>query len=118
MKQKSQSTTERCQLLVVQYPDYYEEYFSENNIAIRIERVPASHGLDGEKLAEDYLEKVLPPRWRKLYFPGNLKKATNVRPLLPSTIAESRFAQGMIDCLNQLAEKNRSEQKGQMVWIV
>lgn len=101
-----QSTTNRQrreQALIVLHPDHLE-FFAGKNVSVKIVRAPASFSLEMECRVEDVVELLLPPYWRRLYFPGYCRATETLRPLLPSTLARSVATGDLIRLLNGLKE--------------
>lgn len=93
----------REQVLVVLHPDHCEA-FAEKNVSVKIIRAPASFSPEKECLVEDIVEMLLPPFWRRLYFPGFCRASETLQPLLPSTLRRSIATQDLLKLLNQPGE--------------
>lgn len=90
---------QRQPLLAVSHPDGFIELYGEH-ITAKIIRVPVAESLEGERLAEDFIELGLPHYWRQLYFPGKRIATGTTLPLLPTTIERS------LETKRSLAELN------------
>lgn len=97
----------RERVLIVSHPDGHLEVFAEKNVIVRIERVPVAHSRDAERIAEDFLERSLPPVWRDMYFPGNRRATGTATPLFPSKIRDANQIERLLDSLNGLLEQEQ-----------
>lgn len=108
-------THRREKVLVVAHSDNFIEVFGPKNVTVLIARCPTTGGLDGEELAEDYLESSLPPRWQELYFPGYLRASLANRPLVPSVMDESQWTRDFLTGINNMSSQ-QAPSREVMVW--
>ena len=57
----------RTRALIVSHPDQHLEVFSAAAVDIHLARVCAARTSEGERMADEILELMLPERYRELY---------------------------------------------------
>lgn len=100
----------RERVLVVPHADGHLEVFGSENVIVRIERLPVTNSRDAEAIAEDFLERSLPPIWRELYFPGMRRATGTAQLLLPSTIRRATDIEQSLQSLNSVLESLKQEE--------
>src|SRR5262245_51677303 len=95
----------RAAVLVVAHPDGHLEAFAEAHVSVLIARVPIAPTREAEALADDVFWLSLPLSFRALYRADRLRAVGTTRPLLPSTMTQSRATEKLIVQLNAVAEK-------------
>lgn len=75
------------------------EVFGER-LNARIVRVPVADTIKGERVADDCLEQLLPPRWRKLWRRDLLRNVGTTRPLRPEMVLRALTVHDCLAALN------------------
>lgn len=88
-----------AEVLVVLHSSGWVEVFGSDDVRAKIVVMPHMETPTGEIAAEQYLERTLPIKYRKIYFPGNRIAADMVRKVLPSDVLDALFE---IDTLKML----------------
>ena len=81
------NSNRKSPILIVAHADRYLEAFSRDRTPIRIVQMPDVKGVEGELVAEKYLEQSLPKQFRDIYFPGYRRATHLIQPTKPSDIA-------------------------------
>lgn len=90
----------RQAVLVAVHGDGYLEVFANQNIDVRIVRMPVAHTLRGEQIAEDCFELMLPRRWRDIWRRDHLRSNGSTAPLTAEAALKALAAR---DCIAGLA---------------
>lgn len=92
-------------VLVVLSSDGCVEYYGEEGVSVKVVVKPHAETVDGEILAERYLETKLPWSWRELYVPGNLKARDVARRVEPMDLLHAKMDLELIGTLEQVGGK-------------
>jgi len=106
---------QRETVLILSYPDGYQEVFAERHVDVHLVRVPVTNSPEGEQIADDVIEMMLPWRYRSLYRADRLRATGTTRPLLPSVMARAMANTEAISTLNELASQSAGEE---VVWTI
>jgi hypothetical protein len=94
--QHSIANPTRLPLLIVSHADGFAQIFGDRKLVdIRVVNCPSMQMQAGEILAEDYITAVIGPRYRDIYYPGNLVTTFQTRDInaadIASTVTELDF---------------------------
>ena len=71
---------------------------------------------EGEQLADEYMEQCLPPRYREVYWPMNLRATEMVRTVTPDDIAQREWNLEMLHVLSEIGREFSQEDK--VIWTL
>ena len=98
--------TPRTAVIVVLHADGFVEVFSDKQVIdARIICVPAMSTPTGEVVAEEYVESILPQRYRDFYYPGNRIAAENWKRITPTIIAKRNDELSLLRALDSIKEE-------------
>jgi len=114
------SRRQREPVLVVLNADGYVEVYAERHIDVHIATRPDTTSPEGEQLADEYMELCLPPRYREVYWPRNLRASEMVRTVTPEDIAYREWQLEMLQAISNAGRILRSDdgKEGQQIWIL
>ncbi len=96
----------RQAVLVLVEPDGYFTAYAEPNIDVMICRVPMAHTREGERLADECVELMLPQRYLDLYRADYQRANGFARPLSADAARAALATQEALQELNKLQERN------------
>jgi hypothetical protein len=91
---------------------------ADSGVDVRIERVPflSRCGVEGERLALEYLDVTLPDRWRDLLL-GTAPRATEItRPLRVGEIELREYDLALVDALGALGRAGEEKKERKKIW--
>ena len=103
MVQDDINRPKRQAVVVVAHVDGFVEIFANQNIDVRIVRIPVAHTRAGEILAEQCAELMLPRRYRDLWRRDHLRAVGTAKPLTAQAALDSLAAKDCVAALNQTA---------------
>lgn len=89
----------RQAVLVAVHPDGDLEAFANKSVDVRFVRMPVAHSLEGERIAEDCFELMLPRRYRDLWRRDLLRANGTTHPLTAQSALDALAAK---DCIAAL----------------
>ena len=98
------SRPKRQAVVVAAHPDGFVEIFANQNIDVRIVRIPVAHTRAGEILAEQCAELMLPRRYRDLWRRDHLRAVGTIPPLTAQAALASLVAKDCVAALSQFSE--------------
>lgn len=106
-------------VLVVAHADGYIEVFADKGIRCRFVNICQMPTVEGEILAERYLEESLPKPFKDIYFPGNRIVTGNVLQLTPELLAKREFEVDVVRACNavQLINSDTTTSQEVAVWL-
>lgn len=102
-------TPPKQKVLIFAYSDGYLEIFGESNLDVHVVMVPHSSTLNGQRLAEDVVELLLPPRYHDLYWPNKLRKSEVLRKVLPSDLVREYQDREILKTINRLSARKNAD---------
>jgi hypothetical protein len=103
------SIPERHPVLITIHADGFVEVFGDRNkVTAHTVVVPKMQSSAGESLAEEYIEAVLPRRYRDIYFPGNLLGRDMVTTITPGMISNRRWDLAVARGLDEIRHNMRA----------
>jgi hypothetical protein len=92
---------ERHKVLALSHGDGHLEFFCGDAVEVRVVRVPTSRTAEGERLADDIVERMLPPLWRPLLC-GTPRYTASTLPLSPTALRRAVDTADALRVLNSL----------------
>lgn len=109
------NSTKREPVLLLVHADHWVEVFAEKHIDVWIEMIPQMKTQADELLAQEYVEGLLPKRYRDVYWPGNLRVAELIRAIRPIDIEVREYDLAMLRAIHQLGDK---QQEARRTWTL
>jgi len=99
---------QREPVLILLHSDGYVEVYGQNHVDVVTRIVPKMETPKGEILAEEWVEKSLPLRYRKLYGANCLRTTAMLREIAPSDIAQVKAIREFFRALESINAMVRS----------
>jgi len=99
---------QREPVLILLHSDGYVEVYGPNHVDVVTRIVPKMETPKGEILAEEWVEKSLPIRYRKLYGANCLRATAMLREVAPSDIAQVKAIRELFRALESINAMVRS----------
>jgi len=93
---------QRSQVLILLHADGYVEVYGPKNLDVVTRIVPKMVTPAGEILAEEWIERSLPLRYRKLYGADCIRTTARIREIKPSDIAEVKAVREFFRALESI----------------
>ncbi|QEG34441.1 hypothetical protein [Bythopirellula goksoeyrii] len=98
---RTKEKPQRAAVLILSHSDGHLEVFAERHIDVHLQRVPMADTIPGERLAEEVVEKLLPPRYRQLFWADKLRAVGSTGPLSSIVLARAMATNKLIGILNE-----------------
>ena len=92
-------------VLVVMHADGWVEVFAEKNVVVHIATFPCVYSAKVANAAEQYVELMMPWRYRKLYWPVKLRAADTVRKATLEDIGLSRWRKKILAVMTRITKR-------------
>ena len=96
-------------VLIVAHGDGWIEAYADKHIDVRIEIAPYITTPEGELLSEEYIELMLPKRYREMYWPIRRRAAGQVRKILPSDLERRDWEIDLLKAIDSAGERLRDD---------
>jgi hypothetical protein len=113
------SVKPREAVLILAHGDGFVEVFADSHVDVRIEIAPFVGAVNGEKVVEEYVEKILPPRFGRLFWPAKRRAIKLIRKIRPTDIAQRDYEVELLKSIDRAGQILRGgHQEGRTTWIL
>ena len=94
------------------------EVYCKEHIDVGYASLPVTRSAGDDRLMDEYIELTVPKRFARLYLPGYVRAADQVRPIEASEMLYSLWRQDMAATIDRVGDDLRADREEAQAWTL